>query len=144
MENNKNELEGADQLKNNVQLENQTPLSPSKTSSPPPYDYSSTKKSDIENEENEKSETNHSTQSTVKVKQVIHKSSKEFYKAVAAQLGITCKMSDQCPCFDCQGDYLHCDFDSTDNENEKTDGGLGASTPMFLEVMHGGTACAIL
>lgn len=30
------------------------------------------------------------------------------------------------------------------NENEKTDGGLGAGTPMFIsEVMHG-SACAIL
>lgn len=33
---------------------------------------------------------------------VIHKSSKELYKALAAQLGITCKMSDHCRCYDCQ------------------------------------------
>lgn len=34
--------------------------------------------------------------------QIIHKSSKELYKAVAAQWGITCKMSDHCRCLDCQ------------------------------------------
>jgi len=34
--------------------------------------------------------------------EIFHKSSKEFYKAVAAQMGITCKMSDQCRCLECQ------------------------------------------
>lgn len=38
----------------------------------------------------------------VKRPQIIHKSSKELYKAVAAQWGITCKMSDHCRCLDCQ------------------------------------------
>ncbi|CAB0004692.1 unnamed protein product [Nesidiocoris tenuis] len=39
--------------------------------------------------------------------------------------------------------YFDCEYDR-DNENEKTDGGLGAGTPMFIsEVMHG-TACSIL
>lgn len=33
---------------------------------------------------------------------IIHKSSKELYRAVAKQCGITCKMSDHCRCFDCQ------------------------------------------
>lgn len=28
--------------------------------------------------------------------EIMHKSSKELYKAVAKQFGITCKMSDQC------------------------------------------------
>jgi len=39
--------------------------------------------------------------------EIFHKSSKEFYKAVAAQWGITCKMSDHCRCLDCQ---VKCDF----------------------------------
>lgn len=34
--------------------------------------------------------------------EIFHKSSKEFYKAVAAQWGITCKMSDHCRCYECQ------------------------------------------
>lgn len=33
---------------------------------------------------------------------IFHKSSKEFYKAMAKQWGITCKMSDHCRCLDCQ------------------------------------------
>lgn len=76
------------------------------------------------------------------VEEIIHKSSKELYKAVAKQFGITCKMSDQCRCLDCQSRYFDCEYEQ--NENEKTDGGLGAGTPMFIsEVMHG-TACSIL
>jgi len=35
-------------------------------------------------------------------KKILHKSSKEFYKAMAKQWGITCKMSDHCRCLDCQ------------------------------------------
>lgn len=51
-------------------------------------------------------------------------------------------MSDQCRCLDCQSHYFDCEYDQ--NEDEKTDGGLGAGTPMFIsEVMHG-TACSIL
>lgn len=38
----------------------------------------------------------------VKAQQILHKSSKELYRAVAAQWGITCKMSDHCRCLDCQ------------------------------------------
>jgi hypothetical protein len=34
--------------------------------------------------------------------EILHKSSKELYRAVAAQWGITCKMSDHCRCLDCQ------------------------------------------
>lgn len=45
-------------------------------------------------------------------------------------------------CFDCQSHYFDCEYEQ--NEQEKTDGGLGAGTPMFIsEVMHG-TACSIL
>ncbi|GLV39673.1 uncharacterized protein CBL_08261 [Carabus blaptoides fortunei] len=74
--------------------------------------------------------------------EILHKSSKELYRAVAKQFGITCKMSDHCRCFDCQSHYFDCEYEQ--NEQEKTDGGLGAGTPMFIsEVMHG-TACTIL
>lgn len=78
----------------------------------------------------------------VKGPEIFHKSSKELYKAVAKQFGVTCKMSDQCRCLDCQSHYFDCEYDQ--NEQEKTDGGLAAGTPMFIsEVMHG-TACRIL
>ncbi|KAK6619986.1 hypothetical protein RUM44_006386 [Polyplax serrata] len=74
--------------------------------------------------------------------EIMHKSHKEFYRAVAKQWGITCKMSDHCRCLDCQSMYFDCEYDY--NEQEKTDGGLGAGTPMFIsEVMHG-TACTLL
>ncbi|XP_063701784.1 uncharacterized protein LOC134831884 [Culicoides brevitarsis] len=75
-------------------------------------------------------------------KEIIYKSSKEMYKAVAKECGITCKMSDQCRCYDCQSRYFDCEYEQ--NEHEKTDGGLGAGTPLYIsEVMHG-TACTIL
>ncbi|XP_004526391.1 probable serine/threonine-protein kinase DDB_G0282963 [Ceratitis capitata] len=73
---------------------------------------------------------------------ISNKSSKEIYKDLAKQWGITCKMSDACRCMECQGHYFDCEYD--DNEHQKTDGGLGAGTPMFIsEVMHG-SACNIL
>uniref|UniRef100_A0A182XJJ0 DUF4802 domain-containing protein n=1 Tax=Anopheles quadriannulatus TaxID=34691 RepID=A0A182XJJ0_ANOQN len=78
----------------------------------------------------------------IKGPEILYKSSKQLYKAVAKECGITCKMSDQCRCLDCQSRYFDCEYDQ--NENEKTDGGLGAGTPMFIsEVMHG-SACTIL
>uniref|UniRef100_A0A1B0BZ54 DUF4802 domain-containing protein n=1 Tax=Glossina palpalis gambiensis TaxID=67801 RepID=A0A1B0BZ54_9MUSC len=71
-----------------------------------------------------------------------NKSSKEIYKDLAKQWGITCKMSDGCRCMECQSHYFDCEFE--ENEHQKTDGGLGAGTPMFIsEVMHG-SACNIL
>ncbi|XP_017018737.1 probable inactive serine/threonine-protein kinase scy2 [Drosophila kikkawai] len=71
-----------------------------------------------------------------------NKTSKEIYKDLAKQWGITCKMSESCRCMDCQSHYFDCDYD--DNEHQKTDGGLGAGTPMFIsEVMHG-SGCNIL
>ncbi|XP_017070266.1 uncharacterized protein LOC108107307 isoform X2 [Drosophila eugracilis] len=71
-----------------------------------------------------------------------NKTSKEIYKDLAKQWGITCKMSEKCRCMDCQSHYFDCDYD--DNEHQKTDGGLGAGTPMFIsEVMHG-SGCNIL
>ncbi|KAJ1526681.1 hypothetical protein ONE63_008263 [Megalurothrips usitatus] len=52
---------------------------------------------------------------------ILHKSSKALYRASR---------------------YFDCDYDM--NEEGKTDGGLGATSPIFLqEVMHG-TACTIL
>ncbi|KAF4529051.1 hypothetical protein B566_EDAN006072 [Ephemera danica] len=42
--------------------------------------------------------------------QIQHKSSKQLYRAVAAQWGLTCKMSDKCRCLDCQRE----DVDSDD------------------------------
>ncbi|XP_031619518.1 uncharacterized protein LOC116338425 isoform X2 [Contarinia nasturtii] len=72
-----------------------------------------------------------------------NKSSKKIYKAVAKEWGITCKMSETCRCIDCQGNYFDCEFD--ENEHQKTDGGLGASTPVFLnEVMMHQSSCTII
>lgn len=65
---------------------------------------------------------------------------------------------------DCQSNYFDCEYEEVriaiasynsshlpvrmesifQNENQKTDGGLGAGTPMFInEVMHG-SACTII
>ncbi|XP_072155768.1 LOW QUALITY PROTEIN: uncharacterized protein [Bemisia tabaci] len=84
------------------------------------------------------------TTAPVKRQEIVHKSCKEFYKAVAAEWGNPCKMSDHCRCIECQSRYFDCEYDR-DNELEKTDGGLAASTPMFIstEVMHG-SVCTIL
>ncbi|XP_033334946.1 uncharacterized protein LOC117225474 [Megalopta genalis] len=72
---------------------------------------------------------------------ILHKSSKEFYRAMAKQWGITCKMSDHCRCLDCQSRYFDCEYDK--NENQKTDGGLGAGTPMFISEVMQGSACIL-
>jgi len=40
-----------------------------------------------------------------------NKTSKEIYKDLAKQWGITCKMSESCRCMDCQSHYFHCDYD---------------------------------
>ncbi|XP_049546101.1 uncharacterized protein LOC125957446 isoform X3 [Anopheles darlingi] len=87
----------------------------------------------------------HNNYATTEVKrpEILYKSSKQLYKAMAKECGITCKMSDQCRCLDCQSRYFDCEYDQQ-NEHEKTDGGLSAGTPMFIsEVMHG-AACIIL
>ncbi|XP_055838044.1 probable WRKY transcription factor protein 1 isoform X1 [Episyrphus balteatus] len=73
---------------------------------------------------------------------ISNKSSKEIYKAISKQWGITCKMSDQCRCMECQSHYFDCEFD--DNDHQKTDGGLGAGTPMFISEVMQGSACTIL
>lgn len=48
-----------------------------------------------------------------------NKSSKKIYKAVAKEWGITCKMSEQCRCIDCQGNYFDCEFDEVREWLEK-------------------------
>lgn len=71
-----------------------------------------------------------------------NKTSKEMYLAMAKEMGIECRMSDQCRCLDCQGGYLDCA-----DEHMKTDGGLGAGTPMFVSEAFGhgmAPACSIL
>lgn len=40
-----------------------------------------------------------------------NKSTKEIYKAVAKQWGITCKMSEQCRCMECQSNYFDCEYE---------------------------------
>ncbi|KOC62728.1 hypothetical protein WH47_04842 [Habropoda laboriosa] len=77
-----------------------------------------------------------------KAPKILHKSSKELYRAVAKQWGITCKMSDHCRCLDCQSCYFDCEYDK--NEHQKTDGGLGAGTPMFISEVMEGSACVLL
>lgn len=42
--------------------------------------------------------------------EILHKSSKELYKAVAKQCGLTCKMSDHCRCFDCQVSFKESNY----------------------------------
>ncbi|XP_048265866.1 uncharacterized protein LOC100650370 [Bombus terrestris] len=76
-----------------------------------------------------------------KAPKILHKSSKELYRAVAKQWGITCKMSDHCRCLDCQSCYFDCEYDK--NENQKTDGGLGAGTPMFISEVMQGSGCVL-
>ncbi|XP_018328808.1 uncharacterized protein LOC108739415 [Agrilus planipennis] len=108
------------------------------SSPPPPYERVLDEESSVDKP--------HYTQEEVTTPEagpkIFHKSSKELYKAVAKQFGITCKMSDQCRCLDCQSHYFDCEYEQ--NENNKSDGGLGAGSPMFIsEVMHG-TACVLL
>nr|XP_018906669.1 PREDICTED: uncharacterized protein LOC109036750 isoform X2 [Bemisia tabaci] len=131
-------------------------------SPPPSYQHALKTQEEMESERSESTSigSNHSESSRetrangelartsvsapVKRQEIVHKSCKEFYKAVAAEWGITCKMSDHCRCIECQSRYFDCEYDR-DNELEKTDGGLAASTPMFIstEVMHG-SVCTIL
>ncbi|XP_058801788.1 uncharacterized protein LOC131670306 isoform X2 [Phymastichus coffea] len=79
--------------------------------------------------------------------EIVYKSSKEFYRVIAKQMGITCKMSDNCRCLDCQSRYFDCGYDKYQDYDskyiEQSDGGLSASTPMFVsEVMNG--SCQLL
>ncbi|XP_073981754.1 uncharacterized protein isoform X2 [Rhodnius prolixus] len=115
-----------------------TQLIDSIPSSPPPSYEHVLAESRLEGRENLSPTTDSSQEPDEHPKQImiVHKSSKELYKALAAQWGITCKMSDHCRCYDCQSHYFDCEYDR-DNEHEKTDGGLGAGTPMFIsEVIH--------
>lgn len=71
-----------------------------------------------------------------------NKSSKEIYKAMAKEWGVTCKMSEHCRCMECQSGYFDCAYE--ENEHNKSDGGLAAGTPLFLsEILHG-SPCNIL
>lgn len=45
-----------------------------------------------------------------------NKSTKEIYKAVAKQWGITCKMSEQCRCMECQSNYFDCEYEEVNIE----------------------------
>lgn len=40
-----------------------------------------------------------------------NKSSKEIYRNLAKQWGLTCKLSDGCRCMDCQSNYFDCEFE---------------------------------
>ena len=55
-----------------------------------------------ESDEGSENEEASPAQPSPKRPEILHKSSKELYRAVAAQWGITCKMSDHCRCLDCQ------------------------------------------
>lgn len=49
-----------------------------------------------------------------------NKSSKKIYKAVAKEWGITCQMSEQCRCVDCQSNYFTSEYDEVHNrQNQK-------------------------
>lgn len=52
----------------------------------------------------------------IKGPEILYKSSKQLYKAVAKECGITCKMSDQCRCYDCQSRYFDCEYDQVTSE----------------------------
>jgi Domain of unknown function (DUF4802) len=50
-------------------------------------------------------------------KEILYKSSKELYKAVAKECGITCKMTDTCRCVECQSRYFDCEFDQQERQD---------------------------
>ncbi|XP_030761092.1 uncharacterized protein LOC115886160 [Sitophilus oryzae] len=126
-----NNTEATDESNIKDGIKDLVPASP-----PPSYEFV------LEEKRLKQQQSTQSPTTPPKAQEIMHKSSKEFYKAVAKQFGITCKMSDHCRCYDCQSHYFDCEYEQ--NEQEKTDGGLGAGTPVFLqEVMHG-TACNIL
>lgn len=55
-------------------------------------------------------EENHQFQQAINTI-MTNKSSKAMYKAVAKEWGITCEMSEQCRCMDCQSNYFNCEYD---------------------------------
>ncbi|XP_039299313.1 uncharacterized protein LOC111050168 [Nilaparvata lugens] len=138
----KKEREQCEMNNRDRSLVHQSPSSPS-PSPPPAYETVLSESAENENENQEENFEKKIEVETPQPVQILHKSSKELYKAVAAQWGITCKMSDHCRCMDCQSHYLDCEYDR-DNEQEKTDGGLAAGTPMYLSEVMQGSACAIL
>ncbi|KOX69244.1 hypothetical protein WN51_04280 [Melipona quadrifasciata] len=56
------------------------------------------------------------------------KSSTELYKEAVEILGLTCSLTDSCPCIDCQSNYFDCDDDFGDARTE-----LAAGTPILLD-----------
>lgn len=116
-------------------------------SSPPPsYEHvieqTRLEHAEAQKHDDEKPSGNGEEDSKRKAPKILHKSSKELYRAVAKQWGITCKMSDHCRCLDCQSCYFDCEYDK--NEHQKTDGGLGAGTPMFISEVMQGSGCILL
>ncbi|XP_076243665.1 uncharacterized protein LOC143184936 [Calliopsis andreniformis] len=97
---------------------------------------------EAQKQEGEKTNDNEERETKTIAPKILHKSSKEFYRAMAKQWGITCKMSDHCRCLDCQSRYFDCEYDK--NEHQKTDGGLGAGTPMFISEVMQGSGCILL
>lgn len=53
---------------------------------------------------------NSQNQQTIPNTIISNKSTKRIYKDLAKQWGITCQMSEQCRCMDCQGQYFKCDY----------------------------------
>lgn len=51
------------------------------------------------------------TENNISHEIITNKSSKKIYKDIAKQWGITCKMSDQCRCMECQGHYFDCEYE---------------------------------
>ncbi|KAL3286643.1 hypothetical protein HHI36_001142 [Cryptolaemus montrouzieri] len=112
-------------------------------SPPPPYDYVLEEECGKYQSQDDEGDGNTIPTITSKGPVIVHTSSKELYKAVAKQFGITCKMSDDCRCYECQSHYFDCaDFERT--EQEKSDGGLGAGTPLFINEAMQGSVCTIL
>lgn len=89
-------------------------------SAPPEYssennenENSTTLSNEEDESENDCTYSTYSEQYTLPDQQgfISNKSTKKMYKAVAKEWGITCKMSDQCRCLDCQSNYFGCDYD---------------------------------
>lgn len=60
----------------------------------------------------------HSQEASQTPKIISNKSSKEIYKDLAKEWGITCKMSDGCRCMECQSHYFDCDYDEVSQSTE--------------------------
>jgi hypothetical protein len=63
-----------------------------------------------ENTDESESVKNQAAPPVKKGPEILYKSSKDFYRAMAKQWGITCKMSDNCRCLDCQVTETHSSY----------------------------------